>query len=646
MPNVLFYNKKSSNSSYEKFPPGLFTVTRLINHRPHWKKLSPSEDIKHKTLILFDWTARVWSEKKNQAVHNKMLEMLADGFTILLWNEGSFLPLTPNSITLLNDKIILPFCTTQDLKEAAIAQKKVGSVDEVYVLGHHEICCLVEGKDFSDMPYLNLSDLLKIKKEIDVISILAKEKMRLPKIIHDEFSVEANDFIENLSLNFKELIISPNYRQLQLKEEYYGSKFQWPYFLRGRSFSQDQLTFLESIEFSLDEGKKGISLKELHQLLENTSNLKTLLLNASCDDSYPMNPITGEKYDVTFNLPLLEELSIDADRFEGEAIKELISSSSSSLKKLQVKTRGIYFDKPLGLPSFLEELYLEGGFSANSLKNIVDKMEQIKKLYLSSTGKFSGFSPLLRFSQLEELTLGKFRELPFIELKTISEQSSCLKVLNLLGCKNVSLEKPLDFSALESLHLQEISCPNIAPLLSNSSQLKTLIIEGHEKILDLDKLDLPKLEIVKLQQPTSFETVQILLNKNQSIKELELLNCQGQYGNLNIKTLVNLKVLEISCENLEKMLLNTSSLEILNVTCSSNKDFKSTFCLSSLKKVAITDISFKNLHKLLGKATSLRELRLRTEIMSSQVEEKGEIQHSFHLPCLRRLLEFSHLSGY
>ena len=103
--HVFIIKGNKARLSIETPPPGSLHVGQLAKRRPHWKVPCALSE-QPKSLILADWTASAWSEKKIKAVITKMEQLLADGFTLYLWQGDQAIPLTAKSLKSLENKLV------------------------------------------------------------------------------------------------------------------------------------------------------------------------------------------------------------------------------------------------------------------------------------------------------------------------------------------------------------------------------------------------------------------------------------------------------------------------------------------------------------------------------------------------------------
>lgn len=102
--NYLYYQKKVGENEYSYIPQGILNVTRLLQGKPYWQKLSSSIKKQQKTLILADWTAENWSSQKTKQIVQWVSARLKDGFTIYLRQKEGLVPLMAETVNMLHEK--------------------------------------------------------------------------------------------------------------------------------------------------------------------------------------------------------------------------------------------------------------------------------------------------------------------------------------------------------------------------------------------------------------------------------------------------------------------------------------------------------------------------------------------------------------
>lgn len=98
--NALYYLEKNESNLYS-YDSGLLDVHRLIDGKPYFKTLAPMGEKKRKTLILADWTAATWSEKKIASVRKQLELLIRQGFSVYAWQSDHMLAVTEKNLSQL-----------------------------------------------------------------------------------------------------------------------------------------------------------------------------------------------------------------------------------------------------------------------------------------------------------------------------------------------------------------------------------------------------------------------------------------------------------------------------------------------------------------------------------------------------------------
>ena len=97
--DTLFEKPKESAQHYTSTQQSRFSLQRIIdNQKRYWINHNPSPVLKPKTLLLADWSATAWSERKVLDVINSLSQVLEDGFRIYVWQKGSLVSLTKETL--------------------------------------------------------------------------------------------------------------------------------------------------------------------------------------------------------------------------------------------------------------------------------------------------------------------------------------------------------------------------------------------------------------------------------------------------------------------------------------------------------------------------------------------------------------------
>lgn len=103
-PDILFETPKESTQQHTSVPQSNFTLQRLIDrYKRYWIDPNPRPVRKPKKLLITDFTAAEWPERKTQRVMASFEQLLADGFTLYVWQNGRYELLTRETLFYLRN---------------------------------------------------------------------------------------------------------------------------------------------------------------------------------------------------------------------------------------------------------------------------------------------------------------------------------------------------------------------------------------------------------------------------------------------------------------------------------------------------------------------------------------------------------------
>jgi hypothetical protein len=127
--NAFYYTPEQSSVKYSQNPTGLLDINKLIEgNQKCWISPILPRVAKKKSLVLADWTADSWSPEKIKQVQQSLYDLMREGFSIYLWQDGNVIPMQINQLSLLNRIDIRSSMTlahNQDIIQASLAQNKL-----------------------------------------------------------------------------------------------------------------------------------------------------------------------------------------------------------------------------------------------------------------------------------------------------------------------------------------------------------------------------------------------------------------------------------------------------------------------------------------------------------------------------------------
>ncbi|KTD43785.1 AAA family ATPase [Legionella oakridgensis] len=452
-----FYLRVKNSPHYRKSAPGDFIVERALKNKPYWRTPTMSQQQKKKKLILADWTALGWSDKKITEIRTSLEQLMHEGFSLYLWQNGAIVPLQQEQLALLEYSDVRQWMTPtypDELMQAAMTQQAIPR-DEVQILDDHWLRYATNNLDENTLHFLNVSDFAKLpeKERLKVLDILRHTHPPLAYIVHDEFSIKANECLLYLRNAFPEMEIQTQYQiidfsELNLTHLTDGEILN----LAGLTLTLNELTHVKELKI---DGTDVVNLSEAQAqaLLRAMPNLKKLTSRTASSGSlqalikaietqtnhllhleeielidlnkWAQTPITAEQFQallthrslLTLNGFQIEEAVFSADRFSrlkefdiqrstllGNTLGTLITSPQ--LKKLHMEYASYRLDTLVKDSYDLEELRVN--VLSNSLFNLMQQSSHLQKLTCSlanmDRGEYITF-PANHFSKLIEVQL-------------------------------------------------------------------------------------------------------------------------------------------------------------------------------------------------------------------------------------------------
>lgn len=655
-PLFFYYTEKSMESGYKKEPPGSLEVDRLAMNQPAWKELFSSEVPKPKCLILADWTARFWTEEKINHVIEKIAELINDGFSILLWQDGDFKILSREFLACLSDKKIRKKITLQSddkIKETAITQNKLESADKAHVLDDHGLqCLLIEKNPFEEKRSLNIGDLElgDGSSESYVLSLLKSRKPPLTSIIHSEFSEKANKKIARLCRNYQ-LERKEDYRFLKLDEKTFEAFKGAKVTLVGFECTFAKLEHIETL--TIQRGSL-IHFETLIYFLNRTSNSLKQLDLFDCNYLFlPYLPLP-----LSLSLTKLKKLDLSCSFLTDAKISkeyiEFLLHMAPLIEELNLSGRN---NLPLlGFPKSLKTLYPPSDIEFPELQHL-SKLPALKELYLFGCSQLKDFPMQVPFPLLEKLTISSNHlahpSLNGDDFQKLISESTKLRELCFYECPNIlSFSKDIKFNVplLEKMSYegkvkgyedQDFIFCLLQKLVSNPQGLSELYLTNCN-INESDIIPFPALKKLVLKGCYfSLGSFEKLLSSPSLLKELDLSFSRLFYlkgASFDFQSLEKLDLSNtgVSGDDFEVLISHPILLIELNLTnCYYLKNFKSEFNFKSLKKLNLkgcSNLTNEGLEQLLKNSCELVELEL------TNCTRIKDLTMEFNLQSLKKLV--------
>jgi MoxR-like ATPase len=573
-PDYFYHKEKSSESQYSTTPQGTLDVGRLINGRPYWKKLSAATE-KPKSLILADWTADKWSEEKIKAVIAQMRQLIADGFTVYIWQGEEVLQLTQKSLDLLNDtnfrRRMIPVSTEQLIKATSAQHPKLTKSNTV-IIDDYTLDSLTHQNKTTNIRSLELTNLTTNAQAFyrkrkdpelsrfninDLCSLLKKMVPPLTKIVQNEFSWAANNLMDLIKEHFPSVQIEVNYQKLVLNSEEIDELIKNnKVTINGITFDWSMLEQVETLDF---EGT-NITAAQLQKILAHTPKLKSL--NLRCCEK--LSDFVGVDLENTFNLPNLEQIDINYINFSVDQLQMLLADAPH-LKRIEFPSIPI---GTLTLPS-IEHIHFTGKDNAGikPLQHLISHSSSLISLNIRNINEELNIEELRKagdkLSFLDSLTIGSCTNCTqLLQEALTSKKLRKLEIYNGGSFEKLNLTShPLTSLSEVTLFSTQIHPNALKELLINAPNLNKLTIQFSKGLVDFDftGVTLIALNYIDLgNTPINDDIIRKLLVLAPNLKVL-LLN-SDQLLSLNDETRAELERLKISTSAKGGFLLNPTLL--------------------------------------------------------------------------------------
>ena len=601
-PNFYFVDKNEA-PQYSKKPPGYLKVSRLLKNLPPWKKPGLAGETKQRSLIIADWTAAHWSQKKIIAVKNTLAKLLDEGFPVYLWQNGKVLALTKDTLHHLDDQTIrerIKPTFQNNLQSAAIKQHRL-SQHQIHILDDYWINYLLSEKDELPERSLSMSDLLQTPHNAQyILSVIQKASPPLVNVIQDVFSEPLSACFLKTQKQF------PNATFIQKYESFFAdASLNIQTVVDG--LSTFPLAFAPQIEsFELSSKHQPIRAEILQQLLATFPHVKKLNL-VDCDiiGTLHANPLLANLEVLHLRHTNCSEVTLQYLLTQAINPKSLIIYGDMELKSIQLTT---VFLKTL------EEFVCEAkSFSIENLHDVLTEATGLKKLSLVIDIKPDMDQINHTLERLEELTIAG--EASWFALLQKNTHIKKLTLYNLSPGAILNTDFSLD--KLEELHLQfgEIDYADMQKFFAMAPHLKKLVIteltvkddspntfDGDETDDDTDVIDAASVTV---------------LNTLEHLEELHIEDCQGP-GYL--------------LDNLFSQAIHLKKLTLRNMEdCRAMEEFTATSLpFADLEELDIEscDIQSEGLLNILTQATQLKKLGLHSyENIECLAESLLKIEH-------------------
>jgi len=576
--DAFYYTEKQEGKIYGSAAPGKISIDRLLQSKPdYWEKPSLEKLQKPKSLILADWTAKNWFSDKIDAVIARMEQLIEEGFTIYIWQDGVIEPLTKEKLSSLHREDIREKMTPElsSVITLAASQQQEINKEHIHVLDDYWVDqCLgpdptttpprrVYVSSFNTRIYIDyfrhLSRKVEFTKSNKIISILQNVTPPVEEIAFDEYSRASILALSDFEKIFPEAKIHLQCNALSLDKRdlenfLSGKKINY---LHGLDIPNDEIALLERIELN-----GPITDEQFAQLLEKAPHLKHLEIGQGDFLELKKRPPTSSIEIITGSLP-----NKPNDSYENL----LLSTPNLRILEIIDEISNLIIKNELNLPN-LYELSITGCiFSAATIHNILSKVNNLHVLDLMDCKLDESWALGLNLSSLVTL---KATEIDHKSLQAILTSASQLQHLEFRKLPKDFALSPYNLSALRSFTLNhEIRTLDLHAFIAKSPLLKSLRLAycvGLNTPCEND-FDFPSLELLDLNgSDITAKNLQLMLAKSPHLVTLNLSSCkltEKMDKSLALPSLEELilKDAQITPNNLKMLLANAPSLKVLHL---------------------------------------------------------------------------------
>ena len=324
-PNDFYYTEKQSGVSHQDSPSGNFDVSQFIRHGKHyWIGPTPIPKRKQKKLILADWTAKHW-ERHSDFSRNIISNLMADGFSLYIWQDGHVAPLTADLLIHLDNKTVRFAMTPahpETIIAAAIAEQQL-SYDQIHVLDDFWLQNAIHESKHRSLRFSHFLYLDEEKRNL-LLAMLEKSKPALTLLIHDVYSKQYNSIWHNLCKRFPDASVIHRYIMVKLESTDITALISnAPVILDEITLHLHEFTSLKALDLS----NCYISSADLYKLMTAAPYLESLCLQHVEFGHYIQLPNP--------NLANLLELNVSGSNLTSSDLAILLPETPN-LKKLSI----------------------------------------------------------------------------------------------------------------------------------------------------------------------------------------------------------------------------------------------------------------------------------------------------------------------
>lgn len=293
LPEEFYYSQDSSRVRYSNKPSGQIEINRIIKGQTDcFISGAGSRARNPKKMLLADWTAASWNADKIAEVQRQLSALIAQGFSVYLWQAGKILRLESGNLDCLESRSIrdnikpeLP----EVIIHAGISQEKL-TRDNSFLLDNYWLERLTQPEKVNLPRRLKVSDFAALEEsdQKKLPDILAKASPKLSSVVFDILSKQTIDVEALLKKQFPHIPFEENIKKIDVDFDFATCDKQFSDFSNVKSLiignsqeiSADHLTQLFNQIPKLEEfcNQENIYNRPLSRLafipVKNFSHLK------------------------------------------------------------------------------------------------------------------------------------------------------------------------------------------------------------------------------------------------------------------------------------------------------------------------------------------------------------------------------------
>ncbi|MBL7480725.1 hypothetical protein [Legionella bononiensis] len=554
IPGEFYCLLSQTKPAYTYAPTENLDINKLIQSKAPWI-LPASLAQKPKKLILSDWTAKNWSYSKMNVVQDALIDLVNQGFSLYIQQNGQINPLLIDGISNLirpDIRAAIRPVSSGALITKATTQYRM-SKDETFILDDYWIDRLIGSKEHNAPRTMNQSDYMGLNREeiIGLEKSLDQLNPPLQLLIQDELSDESIRGFERFKKSFPTISHLQRIRKMS-EPSAQSSKEQWLELLSNGSFLQELVLPATQDTIKLDESGlmnliyldfDNYWIENLADLLASVPNLQELSIRR-LDESSKLN--TQELQ--------LKFLKLNFSKLHFSQLYQLLSEQAQSIQFLSLANSRVIADDMIEESILLEapqclhliEINLTESFlTIESLNLLLSRAPNLKRLTLGG-GIFEEMESFIDFNEMNTDVLNRLESLCLLSLTwddgTFNLLSNKLTHLKCLHLRNFKFNALPEQNECRMEHVEELiisgsefeddeDLKRLLQCFPNIKRLQFINNSYHgSNDLKFDVAACKKVKVVDLSDHFAFvgkQAVMDVVNTAPNLETLNLINCNN-----------------------------------------------------------------------------------------------------------------------